>query len=132
MYLDNSTAVCYINKGGGTKSAGLTKIAKTLADFCEQRQLTIIAVHLTGELNIEADKESRSDTDSSDWKLDQVVFGKIRDIWHTEIDLFSSLWNAQIPKFVSWRPQPGSTAVNAFSVNWGGGILWTTRFLHLI
>jgi hypothetical protein len=119
MYLDNSTTVCYINKGGGTKSAGLTNIAKTLADFCEQRQLTIIAVYLAGELNIEADKESRSDTDSSDWKLDQVVFGKIRDIWHTEIDLFSSLWNAQLPKFVSWRPQPGSTAVNAFSVNWG-------------
>lgn len=77
------------------------------------------------ELNIEADKESRSDTYSSDWKLDQVVFGKIQDIWHTEIDLFGSLCNAQLPKFVSWRPQPGSPAVNAFSVNWGGiyGIL---------
>jgi hypothetical protein len=132
MYLDNSTTVCYINKGGGTKSAGLTNIAKTLADFCEHRQLTIIAVYLAGELNIEADKESRSDTDSSDWKLDQVVFGKIRDIWHIEIDLFNSFWNAQLPKLVSWRPQPGSTAVNAFSVNWGGGGFWATRFLHLI
>jgi hypothetical protein len=28
MYLDNSSAVCYINKGGGTKSAGLTKIVR--------------------------------------------------------------------------------------------------------
>jgi hypothetical protein len=34
------------------------------------------------------------------------------------IDLFSSHWNAQLPSFVSWRPQPGASAVNAFLLNW--------------
>jgi hypothetical protein len=41
MYLDNSTAICYINKGGGTKSSELTAIAKKLTKFCEVRNITI-------------------------------------------------------------------------------------------
>ena len=120
MHLDNSTAVSYINKVGGTKSAELTGIAKELTNFCEQRRLSITANHLAGVLNIEADKESRAISDSSDWMLDRSVFANVQKIWQTDIDLFSSFWNAQLPAFVSWRPQPESSAVNAFSIGWGG------------
>ncbi|KZS06357.1 Uncharacterized protein APZ42_030220 [Daphnia magna] len=119
MYLDNSTAVCYINKGGGTRSAELTSIAKLITDFCEQRQLSIEAVHLAGALNIEADAESRSGPDASDWVLNRDVFRNLREIWPMDVDLFGSFWNAQLPRYVSWRPQPEAMAVNAFSVNWG-------------
>lgn len=55
MNLDNSTAVCYINKGGGTRSAELTSTAKLITYFCEQRQLSIEAVHLAGALVISWD-----------------------------------------------------------------------------
>lgn len=120
MHLDNSTAVCYINKGGGTKSAELTKIAKEIASFCERQQLSIVANHLAGVLNVEADRESRAISDASDWMLDRAIFRELQNIWPTEIDLFSSFWNAQLPAYVSWRPQPESTAVNAFSINWSG------------
>ncbi len=37
LYLDNSTAVCYINKGGGTRSIGLSILANLLNSFCEER-----------------------------------------------------------------------------------------------
>lgn len=36
IFLDNSTAVFYINKGGGTKSIQLTTVANALTEFCEQ------------------------------------------------------------------------------------------------
>lgn len=118
IFLDNSTAVCYINKGGGTRSAELTSIAKLLTSFCEQRELSVEAVHLAGVLNIDADRESRSTSDTSDWMLSRQVFNNINRIWPMDVDLFGSFWNAQLPRYVSWRPQPGSMAVNAFSVNW--------------
>jgi hypothetical protein len=118
IYLDNSTAVCYINKEGGTKSAQLTAIAKLITGFCEQCQLSVQAVHLAGVLNGEADKESRSSSDASDWMLDSQIFASLNEIWPMEVDLFGSFWNAQLPRFVSWRPQPEAMAVNAFSVNW--------------
>ncbi len=118
IYLDNSTAVCYINKGGGTRSSNLTKIAKRLTEFCEHRNLTIEAVHLPGVMNIEADRESRSECDASDWLLNRAVFNSLSNIWPVNIDIFSSYWNAQVPAFVSWRPHPEATAVNAFSLNW--------------
>jgi hypothetical protein len=67
---------------------------------------------------VETDRESRSECDSSDWLLDRSVFRNLSCVWPSDIDLFSSHWNAQLPSFVSWRPQPGASAVNAFSLNW--------------
>ena len=93
LFLDNSTPVCYVNKSGGTRSLALTLTAKRLAEFCESRQLS--AVHLAGELNVDADRESRADCDAiSDWKLDTSVFSLINEIWPSDTDLFSSAWNA--------------------------------------
>ena len=85
----------------------LTITAKRLAEFCESRQLS--AVHLAGELNVNAGGESRADCDAiSDWKLDTSVFSLINEIWPSDTDLFSSAWNAQLPSFFSWLPQPGA------------------------
>ncbi|KAI9552222.1 reverse transcriptase [Daphnia sinensis] len=73
IYLDNTTAVCY---------------------FCEERKLSVEAVHLPGAMNEEADKESRSGSDASDWLLNRSVFSNLNAIWPVDIDLFSSHWNA--------------------------------------
>ena len=35
LYLDNTTAVCYINKNGGTRSLALSSAAIRLTEFCE-------------------------------------------------------------------------------------------------
>jgi hypothetical protein len=59
IYLDNITAVAYINHGGGTKSAELTGISAALTEWCEGRVIGIEAVYLQGRLNIVADEESR-------------------------------------------------------------------------
>jgi hypothetical protein len=98
---DNSTAVCYFNS------------------FCEERSISLEAFFLPGKLNVEADEESRAASDSSDWMLCRRSFQAIDNIWATDVDLFSASWNHQHDRFISWRPQPGAWAVNAFSKNWG-------------
>jgi hypothetical protein len=70
IFLDNSTAVSYVNKCGGTRSAALTATAKAISAWCEARNILVEAVHLAGELNTIADRESRAEADASDWRLD--------------------------------------------------------------
>ena len=51
-------------------------------------------------------------------KLSSIIYYKICALWPADIDLFVSAWNAQLPTFVSWTPQPGFFSINAFSLNW--------------
>lgn len=118
IFLDNTTAVSYVNKCGGTRSVALTATAKMLSAWCEERFVSLEAVHLAGELNTIADRESRAQADASDWQLDSRVFAKILKLWVMDIDLFAAPWNKQLPRFISWKPQPGAAEVNAFSVSW--------------
>ncbi len=48
------------------------------------------------------------------------MFSRIQDLWPSKVDAFATPWNAQLPSFLSWHPQPGAMKTNAFSVNWGG------------
>jgi len=75
-------------------------------------------MYLAGKLNIIADQESRALENPGDWKLSPTLFRKINFIWPAEVDLFATTWNNQLPRFVSWRPQPGAWTTNAFSLNW--------------
>ncbi|KZS04104.1 Uncharacterized protein APZ42_033037 [Daphnia magna] len=118
MFLDNNTAVCYINKCGGTKSRNLTEVAKQISEWCEEKSISLSASFLPGKLNVIADRESRAKTESSDWKLCERIFQKISLIWPTDIDLFSSCWNNQLDNFISWKPQPLAFTFDTFFISW--------------
>ena len=120
LMLDNTTAVAYVNKSGGTRSSSLCNLAVELAGWCELRYISLEAVHLPGIFNVLADRESRRQADWSDWRLAPEVFRIIQTSWKMGVDLFASSWNAQLPRFVSWTPQPGAWRVNAMSFGWRG------------
>jgi hypothetical protein len=46
------------------------------------------------------------------------VFASIQALSSSEVDVFASRWNAQLTKFIFWRPQPQAMLVNAFVINW--------------
>ena len=48
FFLDNSTAVSYINKCGGTRSRRLCVLAQQFCSFCESRNIYVTASHLPG------------------------------------------------------------------------------------
>ena len=119
FFLDNSTAVSYINKCGGTRSRRLCVLAQQFCSFCESRNIYVTASHLPGAFNTIADIQSRIARDSSDWLLDGEVFHRLSLVWPVDTDLFASAWNAQLNRFAAWFPQPGALAANAFSLSWG-------------
>jgi hypothetical protein len=118
LMMDNVTAVNYINKAGGTRSASLNEISQKIITWCETRSLSLHAVYLPGALNREADLQSRARPDVSDWMLNPSVFSRISCRLILSIDLFASAWNRQLEKFVSWHPQPMAYGVDAFSLSW--------------
>jgi hypothetical protein len=118
LKLDNTTAVAYVNKEGGTRSASLNSLTLDMARWCEVRNIVLKAEHLPDVLNSIADRESHRGVDWSDWKLRPEVFQALSRVWRTSVDLFANPWNSQLVKFVSWKPQPRAWAVNAFSLSW--------------
>ena len=67
----------------------------------------------------EADKECQKIREKyTEWILNKNVFEKIRQHFqfYPKIDHFASRLNKQLPVFVSYRPDPEATYVNAFSL----------------
>ena len=119
LRLDNLTAVYYINKMGGTHSRELMEITAQVWEWSIPRNIMISAEHLPGKLNTTADHESRLKGDSSEWMLDPAVFHQIMEaLGPCQIDLFASRLSAQLPRYMSWRPDPGSIATDALSQPW--------------
>ena len=121
LRLDNVTAVSYINQKGGTVSRALCELAISIWTWCTERNITIEAEHLPGQLNVQADQESRTIRDRCDWKLKQQVFHQIQTaMGPLEVDLFASRLTKQLPRFYSWRPDPEAEATDVGLGNMSG------------
>ena len=119
ILFDNTTTVCYINNMGGSKSRACNIIAKKIWQFALERNNFLSSAHLPGTQNMLADRESRVFNDRTEWMLHQDIFQKLSLLWGPfEIDLFASRLNKQVCTYVSWKPDPGATAVDAFSILW--------------
>lgn len=115
LLMDNMTAVTYINKMGGTRSPILPSLEFELWTWCLQHRSTLR--HIQGSQNLLADWESRTVVDYSDWKLKPDIFQHIPRLWDAlEIDLVTSRLSHQIPRYTSWRPDPGAETVDAFAL----------------
>lgn len=122
---DNSTTVCYLNAMGGTKTPLCNKLAKSVWMCCVQNEIWLTACHLPGVLNVKADKSSRQFNERIEWQLKHDIFLKIIDIFGTpEIGLFACRLNNQLPKYVSWKPDPRACHVDAFSFSWSGKFVY--------
>ena len=120
LRVDNTTAIAYINRFGGCHSQSLYEIGKRIWKWCEERSLWLYASYIKSAENKDADFQSRILDDNTEWKLNNIIFGKICENFGTpDIDLFASNENKQCDKFVSWFPCPFNFAVDAFTLDWG-------------
>lgn len=116
---DNTTAVAYINKMGGTKSVSCNDATFQIWHWAEIRNNWVVASYIPGVNNTEADFESRHFSDNTEWTLNNVHFRRIKQKWGSpDIDLFASRLNHKVPCFASWYPDPGATFTDAFSISW--------------
>ena len=117
--LDKSTAVTYINNMGGTKSLALNDLTRQLWEWSIEHSIWISAVHIADTSNEHADKKSRIFHDRHEYMLNVSSFRTIVAKYpNLNIDLFASRLNHQLEHYVSWKPDPGGIAVDAFSFNW--------------
>ena len=117
---DNTTTVSCLNKMG-SKSAVLNDLTCTIWKWCAERKLWLSAAHIPRVANVEADKLSRDLHRDTEWKLNSQLLKEALTVLETQpkFDLFASRTNAQFPLYVSYLPDPGAYAVDAFSLHWG-------------
>ncbi|XP_062596107.1 uncharacterized protein LOC134257519 [Saccostrea cucullata] len=119
LFMDNTTAISYINNMGGISSKKCDKLAKEIWLWSMNRDLWLSAWHIPGKDNLIADMMSRKFDDQIEWMLSKSVFHKIVLRWgQPEIDLFATRLNKQIDVYCSWHPDPDARYVNAFSFSW--------------
>ena len=103
--IDNTTAVSYVNGMGGCKSAACDEVAKKIWDWCIERGLWLSAVHIPCTMNVKADALSRRHYSDHEWMLNNDMFSKLCKIFPgLTIDLFASILNHRLPRYVSWGP----------------------------
>ena len=107
----------------GSKKAHLQDLALRVFSIAVQNNIKLEPEWIPRELNERADYLSRI-IDYDDWMLNPVVFDDVDQLWgpHT-IDHFAYCFNAQTPRFNSRSWSPGSEAVDAFTVDWGGEVV---------
>ena len=106
--MDNRAALTYLVKMGGIRNLLMIQEAKEIWEFCSANQITLTAEYLTGTLNTRADKASREMKNwSSEWILNKPIFQKMKQtLGPVDVDLFATRLCHQIPKYISWQPDP--------------------------
>lgn len=123
--VDNTTAIAYINRMGGTKFDHLYQIAETICKWCEKRKIIIRASYIHTKDNVIADAESRIKSTNTEWELSSDAYGVIeRTFGPFDVDLFASKNNTKCKKYVSWLPDPEAIAVDAFTLNWSDSFFY--------
>ena len=122
---DNTTALAYVRRMGGTKSVRCNQITKLIWDWAEERGVWIEITHIPGKDNVLADAKSRKFNDHLEWSLSDRIFAHICEMWGTpEIDLFASRGNRKLERYVSWNPEPESWAIDAFTFKWNNNFYY--------
>lgn len=122
VLIDNTSAVASINKMGSLASIDMDDVVHSIWNWTLNNKNWLTASHIPGVLNTDADKESREQESRTEWMLNKSDFEYLvkRLDFTPSIDLFASRLNKQLPVFVSFRADPESVAVNAFTLDWQG------------
>lgn len=119
--IDNTTAIAFINRMGGTKYKKLNDLTRDIWQYCEGKGLKIHASYINTKKNIQADFESRYSNVDTEYQLGNEYFFQIAlQFGQPEIDLFASNSNNKCKSYVSWKPDPGCVTVDSFTICWRG------------
>ena len=88
--------------------------------WAEDKNIWVIASYTPGKENHNAGAESCKNQTELEWMLNQKLFAKFvfKFRFQSEVNLFASRFNAQLPVFVSYHPDPEAKLINAFSISW--------------
>ena len=121
VYSDNSTALAYLRKQGGTHSSSLNEVAQVLLRLCEDQSVRLLPQFIPGHLNVLADSLSRrSQVLGSEWTLCHQAFAELLRRWPATIDLFATAMTHRLPVYFSPMFDPMSVGTDAMLQSWDG------------
>ena len=120
VLVDNSATVGALNNMGSAKSITLDVHSKLVWGWVLDHNCWLTVAHIPGILNVEADEQSRKSEIRTEWKLNEQDFNLIKAElqFNPTIDLFATRINCQLPRFLSFRPDPEAEAIDAFTLSW--------------
>jgi hypothetical protein len=114
--IDNTTALAYIKKEGGTIS--LQVLAEAEKVLVHQMSVRFLPVYILTEENILADAASHFQ-EIPDWRLHPFVFKAITARWGLPvIDLFANDASKQTKRFYSWNAFDNPEGIDALCQRW--------------
>ena len=97
------------------ESEHLNILVKEIWQWCMSKEIWLSAQYVPGDLNFKADSASRLFAEDLEWSQHPAIFSELQStIWSPHIDLFASRLNFKVERCVSWHPDPGAYAVDAF------------------
>ncbi|XP_073677299.1 uncharacterized protein [Garra rufa] len=130
---DNTTAVAYINRQGGTRSPRLHSLAQKLIVWGRKHFHSLRATHVPGIMNTGADLLSRGNPRYGEWTLHPQVVGQLwKRFGRAAVDLFASHENNRCPLFFSLARDGAPMGVDALAYPWPNVLLYAFPPLSLI
>ena len=121
VFCDNTTAVAYLRKEGGTRSPLLNNLAQEILRWTESLSIRLAPQFLPGSNNVLADALSRPhQLPHTEWSLNMTVFLSLRRLWPVQIDLFATSDNHHCSIYFSPFRDPRSADTDAFLQSWDG------------
>ena len=120
LMLNNTTAIACLNHMGTSHSDSCNNLTFNIWSWCIEHNIFVSAAHIPGVENVVADAESKKVNMDAEWMLNSdLPQAALRQLNATpDIDLFASRLNAQLKRFISFRPDPAVEAIDAFSLSW--------------
>ena len=120
VFSDNTTALAYLKKQGGTPSATLNTVAQSVLRFCEEFHIHL-PQFIPGKMNVLADSLSRrNQVIGSEWTLCAKAFRQLLRLWPATINLFATSLNHRLPVYFSPMVDPQSAGTDAMLQSWDG------------
>ncbi len=122
----------YLNRAGGTRSRSLDWKVREIILWCLSMRITLSAIYISGQDNMEADRLSRFRIEnpcrlecSTEWSLDRRVTNLLFDILRLPtVDLFATWPNNKVEAFFSCLPDPLALQGNSLQADWSKGLLY--------
>ena len=119
VFCDNTTAISYLRRQGGTFSSTLNDLAQQILRWAESQNITIRPQFVMESRNVVADTLSRrNQIVDSEWTLNHNVFRSLQKRWPVTVDLFATSLNHRLPVYFTPVWDSSAAGVDAFLQNW--------------
>ena len=120
VFADNTTALSYVKKQGGTKSWDLFHLVEELFLWLEEHKVILIPRFIQGKTNVVADTLSRrGQIIPTEWTLNAQVCEQLWKVWgRPQVDLFATSLTNRLPIYFSPHLDPNALGVDALLQSW--------------